>query len=201
MKRIESLVRLFYPNEKLQITETFKEVEVRVASIYFNVPKIEELTEHLSTFPNRDNISLHLEMDNAPVATYHTSIDKGIDSFITLVRNRFDIKDEDSMFDLRISITKKVDSSNKSTIYSFADLLNYLNSLKLRGLIYSFSQVLDLRKHIIFESDDIDKPFYTYTFVFSNSSTMVELCDCNKELIIDNRKLICTRRFLSDKRK
>lgn len=181
MDIIYKLFDLFFTNVELNINETLKEFSVSAYTKDMTVPKKEDIFLVLQEFSNRDVIYICVDLLETRQATLETTLDADINSFIGELEYLLKIKEHSDLLQLIIKINKIKTESQIISIYNFEDMVDYLNNLSLKGILFCFNEISKNKEYIIFEFQQNEiREFNTGKFYFLNRNT---------KKIVNNKKI------------
>ncbi len=178
MKRVFELIYLFFDTFKIKrIEENYMNFVLEVFHNNLIIPEPEELLKCCNEFPKRDHLIIAIRLDNGPSDIFDCINLYYIDNFLANIELNRDIKDERSIFYIRIEIQKEMDKSKHISLYSLEEFAKFLDNRKLSDLLKVLNGILNNEEYINFEiqNQTENKFFYFYSSTFrfySEKSTM-----------------------------
>ncbi|UCH94010.1 MAG: hypothetical protein JSV88_27600 [Candidatus Aminicenantes bacterium] len=198
MKRIKSLIQAFFDIDSstdVLFKERFLglELERKVKHHELKIPKDKELLARCQAFPPRDQVIIKIE--GVPVAFSCNNNQQPNQFLEECAKYKKAVEATGGgEFYLKITINKSIDEKKQLTVYSFSELVKFLEDQPFKGLLQEFNKLLKNNEYINFVFSDKMEPFYTSTFGFSPENSMVAVDLKNKKKrddLIQKRDEIC----------
>lgn len=167
MNYIAAITTLFQCSSH-RLSERSKVLDVDFDFAVTSLPKYEQITELIESFPQRDIVTLSLINENDDLfymSSQDLSLQQKFDTFKT------DCKYSEQL-SAKISINKSVQDGNIS-IYDFSSFAQGLCDLPLEGILSTFSALLSEANQLTFEVFDKEVLFKTKTMLFSSAPQKV----------------------------
>lgn len=167
MNYIASITTLFQ-SSRHRLSERSKVLDVDFDFAVASLPKYDQITELIKSFPQRDIITLSLINENDDLF-FMTSHDPSS-------QQKFDVFKSDCEYSeqlsAKISISKSVQDGTIS-IYDFTSFAQGLCNLSLDEILLTFSSLLSGMDQLMFEIFDKEVLFKTKTMLFSSTPQKV----------------------------
>lgn len=167
MNYIAAITTLFQCSSH-RLSERSKVLDVDFDFAVTSLPKYEQITELIESFPQRDIVTLSLINENDDLfymSSQDLSLQQKFDTF------KADCKYSEQL-SAKISINKSVQDGNIS-IYDFSSFAQGLCDLPLEGILSTFSALLSEANQLTFEVFDKEVLFKTKTMLFSSAPQKV----------------------------
>lgn len=197
MKKVHSLIDLFFENaEIIHIFENFKQFTITTQSVNIKAINQAKLNENIINFPARDSLLIELFLDDHYFCSFLNGDD--INIFLSDIQRSIDLREDDSIFKIKITINKNIDINHQLSIYSSETIFDYLSSLRLNGLLYTFKEIINYNNFVIFRLQDLSDYFYTSAFYFCNEEINLDNINIDRAKLINKRNEICSFNNASD---
>lgn len=199
MKRIDGLINAFFDNyTDVLFEERFRKLEREVKHHKPKTLTKEELLARCRAFPGRDQVIINFREDSGNSVAFSCNNHHQINQFLKEIEKRRMALEATGGGDfyLKITINKGIDEKKQLTVYSFRELVKFLEDQPFKGLLQEFNNLLKNNEYINFVFSDSMESFHTYTFGFSPENAMVTVTvdDKNKKKrddLIQKRDEIC----------
>ncbi|MGO9018137.1 MAG: hypothetical protein ACLQVJ_07265 [Syntrophobacteraceae bacterium] len=172
MDEIQNIFYLFIgAHATIEIVENDVSLTSNCTSSHINIPAGEELSLSFSAFPERDKIVLYISVDGGEALLCNSkSMSNDIGAFISELNDKKQVSEEDSQFEIRLSIDKVADKDGTS-IYSLDQFSRFLLSLDLVGVLHVMVRLFSGSDTVTFDClEDIDS-FYTESIRFCHKDS------------------------------
>ncbi|WP_342026035.1 hypothetical protein AADC60_08090 [Cytobacillus pseudoceanisediminis] len=192
MQLITSLFKLFFGNiPSINKSEDIESFKASSSAALIKLPSKEQLITCLEGFPIRDSVILDIDLDENEPVTFYKNQD--IQSFYDQVQTFIDIKDDNSIFTLKLTINKNC-MNNKISVYCLESLKEYIHGLSLHGLLYTVNKLVSKNNYIYLLIQDNGTSFEMATqsiILTSEEAGHTQLTESiNREKLISNRNSI-----------
>lgn len=179
MEFINALIHeLFDKVEHIEFKETFENVELELNAEVINISSEEKLRAILNKFPDRDKVTIDVTLGADPISLYSGQPD--IPEFLKGLSNLKMSLDEGETIKATVSISKKK-LNDVLSIYNFAKVFEFLNSLSHVQLLSVFQQIIDTQ--VCFQCYDMDEELSTKNMHFVPSYSILK----KRPVIFDDR--------------
>ncbi|MBN1216220.1 MAG: hypothetical protein JXA99_12370 [Candidatus Lokiarchaeota archaeon] len=196
MKLIHSLTSLF-SNEAIfdKITEDIEKIECKFETSELLIPEKDLVLQKIKQFPGRDDVILDITLDAGDPISYYSKSPQLLDNFLQDLNTIFDIKDDDSIFSIKITVNKNIEQK-KLTVYNYKIFTDYLHNMSVNGLLYIFKKFINSSDVLFFEVFEEIVPYYTSSIYFGSykdnaTFEYLKYQRPNRKLILKKQADIC----------
>lgn len=191
MKLIKNINKLFIKsNNSARQQETELKFELTLTAKTISIPKKDELLASLDNFSNGDVLEISISIDSATEFHIYSNNTTVIDNFLADLEALKKQREEDSQFELRVTINKKVEGQSLN-IYCYSAFIDFLESKSLKNLFYIFNNLIIQKKVSNFIFYDEELTLKTQTLLFSNKKKNPVNNSIDREKVINIRNEVC----------
>lgn len=184
---------LFEYNEE-SVKETFEEVIISLRSESYKPLEIESFKEIVSSVDDRDTIQISYIIGEGTSVDFSSGGDAL--AFIKDYDRRNSIREQEKIT-IEIKIIKDV-VNGVSSVYSYSNLISFLEGLSIQALFSEFNRLLKINKYLIFENQSTEPTSSSKSIWFANKgfSGRPEIID--RSVALNKAKTSCHYNFLAD---
>lgn len=173
MVNVYNLIKIFFEKYTISVKENFTNAEIIVENDCLLIPSAEDINRLSLFFPARDEIIIDLKLDDDDPISLNVKQTTNTSDFVDKITYINRIKDEQGKFTLKLNIIKKIDNSNKITIYDFDSFVEYFNHQNCIDILHILKPLINEKKFVLFESQSTIDEFFSSTLYFSNSASNI----------------------------